>query len=301
MKLLSRKLVSALIALCVIGFLCLAYSYFVEPHRLVVNRKEIQINGLSQEFNGLKIVAISDVHGGSHGVDDGKLQKIVELANQQNPDLIVLLGDFVSQTGNKDINGVRPLKMQPETIGAGLKGFRSKYGTYAVLGNHDGWYNDSLVAAALEQNGIDVLQNEIANISINGKVLKLFGLNDHMYIRTWQDYALQAKSVVDSSGPTSDVIVLQHSPDVLPVITGERLISKDLRLMIAGHTHGGQVWFPILGTPIVPSSYGQKYSYGHIPDHGVDMFVTSGVGTSILPFRFMMPPEIAVLTLRSSN
>jgi len=301
MKLLSRKLVNVLIALCVVSFLCLAYSYFVEPHRLLINSKELGIKGLSPEFDGLKIVAISDIHGGSHGVDEAKLRQVVELANQQDPDLIVLLGDFVSQTGNKDINGVRPLKMQPETIGVGLKGFRAKYGTFAVLGNHDGWYNDNLVATALEQTGIDVLQGEAVNLSINGKVLKILGLRDHMYIRTWRDYALDAKSTVDRSGPSSDVVVLQHSPDVLPIIAGDNLISKDFRLMIAGHTHGGQVWFPILGTPVVPSSYGQKYSYGHIRDFGVDMFVTSGVGTSILPFRFMMPPEIAVLTLRSAN
>ncbi len=301
MKLSSRKLVYALIAFSVIGFLCLAYSYFIEPHRLVVNNKGLSITGLSPEFDRLKIVAISDIHGGSHGVDEARLRQVVELTNQQNPDIIVLLGDFVSQTGNKDINGIRPLKMQPETIGAGLKGFRAKYGTFAVLGNHDGWYNDNLVATALEQNGIDVLQGEALNLSINGKVLKLLGLKDHMYIRTWRDYALDAKSIVENSGPSSDVIVLQHSPDVLPIIAGDNLISKDLRLMIAGHTHGGQVWFPILGTPIVPSSYGQKYSYGHISDHGVDMFVTSGVGTSILPIRFIMPPEIAVLTLRSAN
>ena len=70
--------------------------------------------------------------------------------------------------------------------------------------------------------------------------------------------------------------------------------------MIAGHTHGGQVWLPVLGRPIVPSSYGQKFAAGHVKDNGLDIFVTTGVGTSILPFRFMVPPEIAVLTIRSS-
>mgnify|MGYP001325853407 CR=1 FL=1 len=191
--------------------------------------------------------------------------------------------------------------MLPEFIGAGLDGFRAKYGTFAVLGNHDGWYNDNIIAMALEANGIKVLQNELVNLSINGRNLRLLGLLDHMHIKTWRDYSLQAKSVIDGSGTSGDVVVLQHSPDVLPIITGDRMISNEFRLMIAGHTHGGQVWFPILGTPIVPSVYGQKYSYGHIRDHNVDMFVTTGIGTSILPLRFMMPPEIAVLTLKSEN
>jgi predicted MPP superfamily phosphohydrolase len=87
---------------------------------------------------------------------------------------------------------------------------------------------------------------------------------------------------------------------VLPIISGDLSISPDLKLLLTAHTHGGQVWLPLIGTPIVPSSYGQKYSYGHIQENGVDMFVTSGVGTSILPFRFMVPPEIAVLTIRSA-
>ncbi|HYJ92153.1 MAG TPA: hypothetical protein VEV84_12645, partial [Pyrinomonadaceae bacterium] len=79
------------------------------------------------------------------------------------------------------------------------------------------------------------------------------------------------------------------------------LISPDLKLMLAAHTHGGQVWLPLIGSPIVPSSYGQKYAYGHVQENGVDMFVTPGIGTSILPFRFMVPPEIAVLTIKSDR
>ena len=85
----------------------------------------------------------------------------------------------------------------------------------------------------------------------------------------------------------------------MPAITGDLSISNDLRLVIAAHTHGGQVWLPIFGRPIVPSTFGQKYAYGHVKEKGVDLFVTSGIGMSVLPFRFMVPPEIAVLTIRS--
>ncbi|NNE98085.1 MAG: metallophosphoesterase [Pyrinomonadaceae bacterium] len=96
-----------------------------------------------------------------------------------------------------------------------------------------------------------------------------------------------------------DIIILEHSPDIFPVVTGENSISKRTKLFLAGHTHGGQVWFPILGSLIVPSDHGDKYAFGHVRENGTDMFVTTGVGMSVFPVRFLVPPEIAVLTIRS--
>jgi predicted MPP superfamily phosphohydrolase len=104
---------------------------------------------------------------------------------------------------------------------------------------------------------------------------------------------------MNSGDRTGDLIVLEHGPDVFGLLNYYKMLGPDFKLMIAGHTHGGQVWLPILGSPIVPSSFGQKYSRGHIREDGADMFVTTGTGTSILPFRFMTPPEIAVLAIHS--
>ncbi len=144
---------------------------------------------------------------------------------------------------------------------------------------------------------ITVLQNEAAVIEKDGQRLRIYGMKDHLSLtRGWVLTSQDARDYLKTTG-TGDVIVLQHSPDILPVIAGEYSISPDLRLILAAHTHGGQVWLPILGRPIIPSGFGQKYAYGHIFDKGVDMFVTSGIGTSVLPFRFMVPPEIAVVTV----
>jgi predicted MPP superfamily phosphohydrolase len=280
--------------------LLLAYGYYIEPRKLVVNAQDLPMKGLDPAFDGLKIVAIGDIHGGSNYVTEERIQAVVRLANEQQPDLVVLLGDYVTQGYSLGTAHDSKLKMPMATIADVLGGLHARLGVYAVLGNHDGWYNDNVVARELTRVGCTVLQNEVASVEVNGKNLRILGLKDHMELAPrWYQMADDAKGFLgDGDG---QVIVLEHSPDVLPQITGENSISPDLRLILAAHTHGGQVWLPVIGAPIVPSSYGQRYRAGHIRENDVDMFVTTGIGTSVLPFRFLVPQEIAVLTLRSEQ
>jgi predicted MPP superfamily phosphohydrolase len=296
----TRKISYALLTLFLAFLLALGYSYFIEPRRLVVNEQTLDIKGWDPALDGFKIVAIGDIHGGSNAVDEEKIRKIVELTNQQDADLIVLLGDYVSQASHDPPLGDRNLKMPIHTIAENLSGLRAKYGIVAVMGNHDDWYSNGEIAMELRAVGYGVLDNEIYTINVDGKSIRILGLRDQLHIGNWKSYTDGLKQVIAKDNGSGPIVALEHSPDVLPIISGDLSISPDLKLLLTAHTHGGQVWLPLIGTPIVPSSYGQKYSYGHIQENGVDMFVTSGVGTSILPFRFMVPPEIAVLTIRSA-
>jgi len=299
MKITRQKILIGFSAATLLGLLCLAYSYFIEPSRLVVTEQDIAIKDWDPAFDGLRIAMISDIHGGSNGASAENIRRVVETTNAQNPDLVVLLGDFVSQGGTREPINERPLRMSMRDVADNLSGLNARLGVYAVLGNHDGWYGDNEIAAELTRVGYRVLQNEIAFVRDNGASFRLLGLKDHLKLDSWLSFDNTVRSVVNSYPKEGQIVVLEHSPDILYILNYWKQLNPDLKLMLAGHTHGGQVWLPILGAPFVPSSVGQRYTRGHINEEGIDMFVTSGVGTSILPFRFLVPPEVAVVTIRS--
>ena len=210
------KFLATGLVLIVLGLAALAYSYFIEPRRLVINAAELKIQNWSKALDGLRIVAISDIHGGSNGVDEAKIRQIVELANDQEADLIVLLGDYVSQHSPRGRDGMRPLLMPVDAIAANLTGLRAKLGVFAVLGNHDGWHDDRAIEDALSANGIRVLDGEVVVVQRNGALLRVLGLKDHQKITNWKVYADDARALLAPTAGSGDVLVLQHSPDVAP-------------------------------------------------------------------------------------
>lgn len=278
--------------------LCLAYAYFLEPERLLVSQYELRVEGWNPAFDGFRVAVISDIHAGSHAVTESKLRELVQKTNAQDVDAIFMLGDFVSQQPGPERRSVR---MDPAVIAGNLAGLRSRYGVFIVLGNHDEWYDPVSVAGEFEHIGYRVLNGGLAEIGINdGQKLRILGLKDHTTMGNWREYSNAAKTIAGPTEGQGDLVVLQHSPDVLPAITGELRISADKMLLFAGHTHGGQVRLPVIGPPLVPSNFGQKFARGHVRDGGIDVFTTTGVGTSILPLRFLVPPEIAVVTIRTA-
>ena len=262
---------------------CLAFwAFFVEPNRLVVREETIRVEQLPPELDGLRIAVLSDIHAGGSFIDERKLRTIVERTNQLKPEMIVILGDYIAGDGRR-----RPLKMTPEVFAPILKDFRAPLGVYSVLGNHDWWFDGNRVRQALEQNGIKVLDNEALSVQARGTTLWIVGFAD---LWTRPQRIDETVAQVPQNAP---VIALAHNPDMFPKLP------QHVPLLLGGHTHGGQVSFPFIGSVVHPSDFGQRYARGHIVENGHHLFVTSGIGTSIMHVRFGVPPEIVLLTVKT--
>ena len=257
------------------------WSVLIEPNRLVVRHEAITIASWPKDLSGIRIGVLSDIHTGGPFIDEKKLRQIVQLTNEQHPDLIVLLGDYMS---GDSWHGHR---VAPEVTAAVLKDLRAPLGVYAVLGNHDWWYNGQKCRRAFEAQGIRILENEVAEIKWRDQPIWLAGLSD-----LWTQ-PQRIEETVAEIPDGSAIIALTHNPDIFPNLP------QRVPLLLAGHTHGGQVNLPFIGTPIVPSRFGPKYTRGLIFENGHVLFVTSGIGISILPVRFRVPPEIVLLTINS--
>lgn len=276
-----RRLRVTLDAIILLLALLAFWGFFIEPNRLIIREETIAIDNWPRELDGLKIAVISDIHAGGSFINDKKLHSIVDRTNALHPDLIVILGDYMSS------NGWTSERIEPEVFGAVLKNFNAPLGTYSVLGNHDWWYDGAKVRAGLEQNGIKVLENEVLQLEARGVSLWLAGLAD---LWTRRQHIEQTIAKVPE-GQT--MIALTHNPDIFPNLP------ERVPLLLAGHTHGGQVRFPFIGTVVQTTKFGHRYERGHVFENNHHLFVTTGIGTSIVPVRFGVTPEIVLLTLRS--
>jgi predicted MPP superfamily phosphohydrolase len=263
--------------------LCIALgadAFFIEPARLVVNRQELQLPNWPAELSGVRVALLSDLHVGSPHWGLSRLHELVTRTNAEKPDLILLAGDYL-------INNIWfGEHVEADPIATELGQLRAPLGVFAVLGNHDWWNNGPKVRAAFEAHGLTVLDDEVRRLHYRGKSFCLLGVRDET------ERLRSAQQELDLALPGMPLLVLVHEPDLFPAL------DERATLTLAGHTHGGQVDLPVLGRRIVPSRFGSRYAAGHIVEGGRHLFVTTGVGTSIVPVRFGVPPEIALLTLR---
>lgn len=225
-----------------------------------------------KDLAGIKIVYAADFHVGKKHT--ARLAKVVDLINAQKADIVLLGGDFVK--GHKE-KSTLPI----ELIAYELSHIKSDYPVYTVLGNHDMWVGGDKIQKVLEKNGIKVLRNSNDFVNVKDKKIYIAGIED-----LTTGFPNQNKAFENTEKP---VILLSHQPDIFPKAW------EDANIILAAHTHGGQVVFPIIGALLVPSAYGQKFRSGYIEENNKKMIVTKGLGTSILPIRFNCKPEINVI------
>jgi predicted MPP superfamily phosphohydrolase len=258
-----------------------AWAFWLEPASLKVQEHTLNIPRWPRSLDGLRIAVLADLHTGSPFNGVAKLQEIVAATNNAKPDLILIPGDLMIQ---KVFGGTQ---VAPEEIAARLASLKAPLGVWATLGNHDWWFDATRVRSSLEQHGIKVLED--ANVQINRRHSSfwLAGIGDF-----WEGKHDVAAALANIPF-YAPIVAVTHNPDVFP------FIPDNVSILIASHTHGGQVWLPLIGRPIVPSDYGQRYAVGHVVENGRHLFVSTGLGTSIIPVRFLVPPEISVVILKS--
>jgi uncharacterized protein len=248
----------------------------------------------------LKIAVIADIHACEPWMPAERIGDIVDLANAQNPDLTVLLGDFAGS--QRFVTRYVP----PGAWAEQLARLEAELGVYAILGNHDWWSaalptdppdNGQSVRNAVVGAGIPVLENRAVRLSLDGRPFWLVGLGDQLAHR-WarrrthgNDDLAGALRPIDDEAPA---ILLAHEPFIFPRVPDR------VALTLCGHTHGGQVNLPIIGAPFAPTMRGVKpYVYGLYQEGARQMIVSGGLGTSHLPMRINCPPEVVCVTVRA--
>jgi len=251
-----------------------AYATLVEPHSYEVTETDIFIRDLPQSFDGFRITQVSDIHH-SRLVPIEDVRRVVELAQQTRPDLIALTGDYTTA-----------YRRYIEPCAEALGELSAPEGVWAVLGNHDHYTDPRLTARALEAKQISVLKNANTGIRRGSDVLQLAGVDDWSWAGA--DWARTSYGM-DLKKPS---VLLSHQPVVFDLPE-----AKNFSLILSGHTHGGQVSFPILGAP---ARFGKemKYIRGLYIQDETQLYVSRGTGVIGLPVRLGARPEIAVLKLK---
>lgn len=269
-----------------------ADATLVEPWDLRITRYDIPIAGLPESLIGLKLVQLSDTHLGPR-IPASFIREAVAQTLALSPDIVLLTGDYVH-------NG-------PQWIAPAAKLFEPLVApgrvVVGVLGNHDWWAGGERMSDALTHIGVRMIDNSRCFFDHASRTLSsdldssrrdqlcLCGVGDLREDRVDFNAALAG---VPESMPR---LMLAHRPDTAEL---PELHSPDpprIDLMLCGHTHGGQVRLPIIGTPVVPSRYGSKYAAGLVQGPACRVLISRGVGMSILPLRFGVPPEIVEITL----
>lgn len=266
------RLVDLLLILGLVGWMT-----EVEPRWVDVTRPQAVIAGLDPAWDGLRVAVLTDVHHGPW-MSRQRVAQLVALANAQQPDVVVILGDVVHRS---------PRYVAP--VWQELGQLRAPLGVYAVLGNHDHWEGEGAARAAMRAAGITDLEGRSVRLERGAAKLRLVGAGDLMETRP------QLREAMGEVAPDELAIVITHNPDLF-----EQQHDARARLWLAGHTHGGQVYLPWIMRPWIPSLYGPKYRAGFVSREGCQIYVSRGLGCITPPVRLNCRPELPLVELRAA-
>jgi predicted MPP superfamily phosphohydrolase len=250
-----------------------SYPLSIERYIITVNHYAIPVPHLPREFEGLCIIHLTDLHYGPL-MPLGILDKVIHKTNELTKDIVVCTGDYVrGDKAAERIDGIWSL----------LARLRAPEGVYTVLGNHDHWASTGQSLRWLNQSGHRNLRHRAVPLSRNGKTLWIGGAGD-----LWEDHK-SLDQILQDVPHDACRIVLAHNPD-----TADTDYTSRVDLMISGHTHGGQIKLPVIGTPVLPVK-NKAYTSGFIRSQKTNVFISRGIGWAALPVRFNCFPEIAIL------
>lgn len=263
------------------------YAWQVEPLWTEVTYHDMPFPDLPDELVGVTIIQISDMHVGN-GIPFSHLQRWIRWITEQTPDVVLITGDSVDGHKTRQIERVSGLLSQ----------LRAKIDVIAVLGNHE-WgamepgngsnkFADR-AAEGIERAGVRLLRNASATLKFGNARLCIVGIEDH-----WSDHYDPQRAFADVPAQTP-TIALSHNPD-----TFRELAAYPATWFLSGHTHGGQVRFPLLGAPIMPVK-DRRHCAGHYIHRGKHLYINRGLGCQLLRIRLNARPEVTVFRLTRAN
>jgi predicted MPP superfamily phosphohydrolase len=284
-----RALIARLFALAMtVAWALGIWAFFVEPRMLVL--RELEVSTPAWTGPPLRIGIISDVHVGPN-MSPERVERLVARMNAETPDIVLLAGDYISGHLPPDARSDRENAELRRGLAA-LGRLEAPLGTVAVLGNHDWWYDGPAVEDALVAEGVAVLENEAVRVDRgDGTEFWLAGLADYDSERAIPDWRTSLGRVPAGA----DVLALGHWPDIFWGAPDR------VALTVAGHSHCGQVNLPVVGRLVSVSPGSAEWPCGLYEEAGRRLYVTGGVGVSVLPVRFRAPPEMAIVTLEGAN
>lgn len=268
---LARRLIGVLLVLLLLGLSLAVYGFSVALSDPVVRRAEVALADWPEGERPRTVLLISDVHVVAPDMPPERVARIVDRMNALDPDLIVLTGDFISQKW-----GTR--HYTPAEIVAQLARLRARLGVVAVLGNHDHHGDAAAFRRAFAASPIALLDNG----AVRRGPFRVGGVDDY-FTGHPNVPAMENALALLGDGPA---LVLSHNPDILPLLSGPT------DAILAGHTHCGQIAIPFYGPLATMSLYGRRFACGRIVDSGRLLFVSAGLGTSLMPVRLGVPPDV---------